>query len=195
MKSSWSRREFIRVASLAAGAFTLKGCGSPAATPVCDPLVEGVCLPTLGGAPATPDGYVIAAFVDTIVPGAHRDPEGAPGGIDVGAPGMFFDPELPAAELTSLLVTLLDGTSRRVMNGANFNEIEPEDRELVVEEAIASFSPMEFVVQLAKLAYFSKVETHAHLGYPGANDGYIGDPDLSFGVAMATELTKDGNMP
>lgn len=195
MKPSPSRREFLRLAGVAAGAFTVSACGGGRGASVCNPLEKGVCLPTLGGAPARPEGYVIAAFVDTIVPGAHRDPEGAPGGIDVGAPALFFDPELPAAELTSLLVTLLDSTSRRVMDGANFNEIEPADRELVITEAIASFPPMEFAVQLAKLAYFSQIETHDYLGYPGANNGYWSDPNLFFGVAMATEITEDGNMP
>lgn len=30
-----------------------------------------------------------AAFVDTLIPGAHRDPTGAPGGIDANVPGLF----------------------------------------------------------------------------------------------------------
>src|SRR5512145_328058 len=49
----------------------------------------GFDLPTLGGAPDTPQGRAIAAFVDTVVPGSWRDPDGAPGGIDAGAPALF----------------------------------------------------------------------------------------------------------
>ena len=75
-----SRRAFIRVATAAAGAFAVApilGCASEdtGLDDECDPLLAGVCLPTLGGAPDTHDGHVIAAFVDTIVPGSHRDPE------------------------------------------------------------------------------------------------------------------------
>ena len=194
-KLELSRREFVRFASMAAGVFVVEGCGGQNEPIPCDPIVSGTCLPTLGGAPDDHDGHVIAAFVDTIVPGAHRDPTGAPGGIDVGAPGMFFDPELPALELVPILVAFLDGTSRRLMDGWNFNEIDPDQRDIVVDEAVASFAPTEFAVQLAKLAYFSSPGAHQHLGYPGPNAGYVNDVDFSFGVAMAQELTEDGNLP
>ncbi len=35
----------------------------------------------------------------------------------------------------------------------------------------------------------------AHLGYPGPNPGYWDDHEFTFGRAMATEITTDGNLP
>lgn len=189
----WSRREFLRVAGIAAAAFAVPGCSS--SEDACDPRVAGPCLPDLGGAPDDHDGHVIAAFVDTIVPGAYRDPMGAPGGIDVGAPALFFDPDLPALGFVPLLVAYIDGTSRKLMDGRNFDELLPDARDTVVAQALDDFAPLEFAVQMAKLAYYSSPPAHGHLGYPGANSGYLGDPELSFGRAMAVEITGDGNLP
>ena len=67
-----SRREFIRVAAAAAGSFAagasalgaLVGCGDNDET--CDPAAGDFCLPSLGGAPDTFTGQVIAAFCDTV---------------------------------------------------------------------------------------------------------------------------------
>ena len=196
-----SRREFLRVAAVAAGAFAVPGAlGCGGSTPAGDaggdagadagsdagsdggPAADaGFDLPTLGGAPDTPQGRAIAAFVDTVVPGRHRDPTGAVGGIDTGAPAFFFDTSLPAA------------TSFNLHRVRQFSSLTPEQREAVVEEALVTTPVFAFAVQLAKLAYFASPEAGAHLGYPGANTGYASDPDFSFGRAMATEITSDGN--
>jgi len=192
-----SRREFIRAASAAAGAFALApvlGCGADPDT-TCDPLIEGVCLPTLGGAPDTHEGHVIAAFVDTIVPGAHRDPEGRPGGIDVGAPAMFFDEALPAAQFVPLLVAYLDGVGRRDFGGREFVELDHDERDQAVAAAIDGFGPMALAVQMAKLAFYSTEAAARDLGYPGPSRGYYDHPDFSFGTPLSTEITEDGNLP
>ena len=43
-----------------------------------------------------------------------------------------------------------------------------------------------------RLAYYSS-ETAAHyLGYPGANNGYVGHADFSFRKAVSKEMTKAG---
>lgn len=197
-----SRREFLRVATLAAGAFAAPGalsCGpgptaSDAGADASDPSDGGAFdLPTLGGAPDTDEGRAIAAFVDTVVPGRHRDPTGAVGGIDVGAPAFFFDTSLPAAQYVGVLVLALDGTASRLHRVRRFSALTPEQRESVVEEALRTTPVFAFAVQLAKLAYFASPEAGAHLGYPGANTGYVDDADFSFGRAMATEITTDGN--
>jgi hypothetical protein len=54
---------------------------------------------------------------------------------------------------------------------------------------------VEFAVELAKLAFYSSADAGKYLGYPGANAGYIDDPDFSFGVPMSKEVTSDGNLP
>jgi hypothetical protein len=182
-----SRREFIRIAGAATSAFAVFGGCAPAPDP------DSPRLPSLGGGPDSHDGRVVAAFVDTIVPGRHRDPRGTPGALDVGATAMFFDPDLPALKFVPLLVTFLDGGANRLFNN-DFDQLHPSQRDAVVDDALAGFAPMEFAVQLAKLAYFSSAGGMAALGYPGANDGYRDHPDFSFGGALTREITADGNL-
>ncbi len=204
-----NRRAFLRLATVAAAAF-MASCGDDSPTPTPGPPADEcvpqrqdgwlrpsdpeVQLPHLGGAPDTRQGASIAAFVDTIVPSAHRDPTGAPGGLDVGAPALFFDPDLPALEFAGALATFLDLTANSLVAGSNFGTLPPERREEAVEKAL-DLDLMEFAVQLAKLAYFSSEGAACHLGYPGANPGYFDDPDFSFDKSLATEITKDGNFP
>lgn len=185
---SLSRREFISLSAATSTAFALFGWGCAGNTP--DP--ESPRLPSLGGAPDSHEGRVVAAFCDTIVPGRHRDPKNTPGALDVGAAGMFFDPELPALALVPLLVSFLDGGSNRLFD-ADFDELKPAQRDAVVEDSLAGFPPMEFAVQLAKLAYFSSAGGQEALLYPGANRGYREDPDFTFGSALTREITRDGN--
>lgn len=196
-----SRREFIRVASVAAGSFAasasalgaLTGCD--ASEELCDSAAGEFCLPSLGGAPDTFAGQVIAAFCDTVIPGAYRDPEGKPGAIDVGAAALFFDPLLPAQEFVDLLAAYLDGTSRRDFGDRNFIQLTPEEREQAVEIAVDGFEMTEFAIQLARLAFYASEGAAEYLGYPGANPGYRNHPDFTFGVALAEEITEDGNYP
>jgi hypothetical protein len=183
-----SRREFIRIAGAATSAFAVFGCAPGTGWDADSPR-----LPSLGGGPDSHDGRVIAAFVDTIVPGRHRDPRGRPGALDVGATAMFFDPELPALKFVPLLVTFLDGGANRLFNG-DFDQLHPSQRDAVVDDALAGFAPMEFAVQLAKLAFFSSAGGMQSLGYPGANDGYRDHPDFTFGVQLTSEITRDGNL-
>ncbi|MBT3224276.1 MAG: hypothetical protein HN348_34845 [Proteobacteria bacterium] len=209
------RREFIRLALVASAAFAVAcdktvdfvGCTDVEDTGALNPCLPSpddewlepsnadVGLPHLGGAPDTEEGWAIAAFVDTIMPGAHRDPTGAPGGIDAGAPGMFFDPELPAYEFVPLLVGFLDGVAANKFPGETFATIATDERDEVVETAVAALDLMELAIQLVKLATFSSEGSTCHLGYPGPNAGYFDDPHFTFGEAMATEVTSDGNYP
>jgi len=211
MTAQTSRRQLLRLLAAAAAAFAA-GCdskpdevapGSGAPRGPCLPappaewLVPSdprVALPHLGGAPDTAQGWTIAVFCDTVIPGAHRDPEQAPGAIDVGAPAMFYDPALPALPLVGLLATFLDATANQVVTGASFGTLPPERRDEALEQAL-DLELMEFAVQLARLAYYSSAGAACHLGYPGANPGYVDDADFSFKTALATEITEDGNYP
>jgi len=193
--ASLSRREFARAALVAAAAFSAWACGDPSSTPDDGGLPLPVGLNSLGGAPDTPVGHAIAAFVDTVVPGKQRDPTGAIGAIDVGAAALFFDPALPAAQFVGVLVLLLDSMAEEQFGGLHFAEITPDQRDQVLTAALAGDSPVEFAVELAKLAFYSSADAGPYLGYPGANAGYVGDPDFTFGVAMSKEITTDGNLP
>jgi hypothetical protein len=183
-----TRREWLRLSGVALSGLWL-GCGGRG--PACDG--SDACLPSLGGAPDSHEGRVIAAFCDTVVPGRHRDPTGAPGALDVGAAALFFDPALPALPLVDLLVTFLDGTAQR-LHRADFDALAPAARDQVVEQALADLPPLELAIQLAKLAFYTSAGGQAALGYPGANPGYLDHPDFSFGTALTRELTRDGNL-
>ncbi len=205
-----SRREFIRLATVAAAAFAA-GCSgddelaadAETARGPCVPPPDGewlvpsnpeVGLPHLGGAPDSPEGWTVAAFVDTVIPGAHRDPTGAPGALDVGAPALFYDPELPAAEFIPQLAGFLDLVAAAIAPGKIFGTLSPAQRDQALEEAM-EIELMEFAVQLARLAYYASGPAGCHLGYPGANPGYVDDPEVSFAEVLATEVTEDGNYP
>lgn len=202
-----SRRQFVQLATIALGALSgvVPGCDDPRPFPNDGGMDAGLDapvmpdagttgLPHLGGAPDTPDGRTIAAFVDTVIPGAFRDPTRAIGGIDVGAPALFFDPELPAVRLVPLLRLVLDGLAREVSGGRVFAAASFEQRDRALELGLMRLPELEFAVQLARLAFFSSREAGRALGYPGPNLGYVNDPDFSFRRPMAREITPDGNL-
>ena len=190
---SWSRREFVRIAGSLAGLAAVPGlaaCGDAAGT--AQPVAPAK-LPSLGGAPDTDEGWAIAAFCDTVVPGKYRDPEGTPGAIDTGAPALFFDPTLPALPYVGLLVVVLDGFAKKQVPGAAFIDLTPDQRDAALAEAAGAVDIMYFAIELAKLAHFSSTAAGAALGYPGANPGWVTDPDFSFNRPMSREITVDGN--
>lgn len=208
-----NRRRFIELAAVATGAL-VAACGGrgvlvardagldaaldgPAPSrdtgPDGDANVTG--LPHLGGAPDTRDGRTIAAFADTVVPGRFRDPTGAVGAIDVGVPGLFFDPALPALPLVPALAFLLDAQGRTLFQGRSFVALSVAERERALDAGVMSVPELDFAIQLVKLAFYSSQDAGRALGYPGANPGYVRDPDFSFNRAMAREITTDGNLP
>lgn len=199
------RREFIRLAAATLASFACTPPKPQVLPPEvkCDPGPSAdwlkpshpnVKLPHLGGAPDTPEGWAIATFVDAVVPGAHRDPTGAAGGIDAGVPGLFFDPSLPAVGFVPLLVPVLDGYANRVRMSSSFATISVEQRDQALELAL-EIEQMEFAVQLAKLGFFSSKAASCHLGYPGPNPGYVEHPLFSFAAPLTREITSDGNFP
>ena len=82
-KHELNRRKFIHTLSLAYLSFATIGCGKDNSqiknkknkNNVNTYTYNDPALPDLGGAPNTDDGKTVAAFVDTIIPGSHRDPE------------------------------------------------------------------------------------------------------------------------
>lgn len=180
------RRDFLEL-SVALASF-VAACGAPAPKrpPRRDELAA---LPSLGGAPDTEQGRTVAAFVDTVVPGAHRDPLRRPGALDANAAALFFDPQLPALQLVPLLVTFLDIVANSKFD-LSFVELVPSEREQVLDEALGKVPAMGFAIQLGKIAFFSSDEGGRPLGYQGPNFGYANDDDFSFRRAMARSHSK-----
>ncbi|MCC6808900.1 MAG: gluconate 2-dehydrogenase subunit 3 family protein [Deltaproteobacteria bacterium] len=185
VRRALTRREFLELGA-ALSAF-LAGCSKPAQRTTAPS--ESAALPTLAGAPDTHEGQTIAAFVDTIVPGKHRDPDGSVGALDVGAGAVFFDPRLPAKDLVPLIVLALDSFAQESAR-RDFIELKPAKREEVLAEALEKIPQLGLAVQLAKLAYYSSKDGGELLGYPGANWGYVDDDNLSFNREMAPPHPK-----
>jgi hypothetical protein len=137
----------------------------------------------------------VAAFVDTVIPGKHRDPKGQVGALDVSAAALFFDESFPAKDYVGALALFLESGARSLSDGSGFASISPREREKVLSALLTPGSPLEFAISLAKLAFLSTDEAGRSFGYPGANDGYVNHPDFSFGRPMSRELTSDGNLP
>lgn len=191
------RRQFLWLASAAAAAFLEAGCSGPetSGSGTTTTGIDDGKLPTSGGAPDTDEGWTIAAFCDTVIPGKHRDPTGAVGAIDVNVPGMFWDPALPALQFVGLLRLVLDAQAASSSEGKKFFQLTYEERDAVLEKLLADEGPVDLAVQMIKAAFYSLPEVSGPMGYPGANDGYLADLDFSFGEALAAQLTPDGNMP
>lgn len=160
------------------------------------PYVESADLPSLGGAPDTNEGRTVAAFLDTVIPGKHRDPTGAPGALDANAAVEFFDPDTPVKQFVPLLVLVLNSVSEDEYK-KSFAALKPAQREVVLERLTVDLPEVEFAIQLAKVAYYASEPAHRHLGYPGANAGYIDHPSFSFRRQMSEPLasTLDPNHP
>ncbi|MFO0560203.1 MAG: hypothetical protein U0269_19460 [Polyangiales bacterium] len=185
------------VLSSDSGDATSDGADTDATDSSAAPPAHVTGLPMLGGAPDTLVGHAIACLCDTVIPGAHRDPTGAPGAIDARVPALFFDRALPAAALVGLIRVVLDGVASEV-GGRPFARLSIEQRETALQLALDRVPEAEFAVQLVRLGYFASPVAARHLGYPGPNPGYRSDPDFSFGEApLAREVTlaTDGNYP
>lgn len=103
---------------------------------------------------------------------------------------------MPAAQFVGVLAVLLNGNSQVQMDGRDFADLSPEERDQVLAGMLGKDDgPVGLAVQLAKLAHFASDGAAAHLGYPGPNAGYVADADFSFRRPMSREITVDGNLP
>jgi hypothetical protein len=194
MKTPMSRRQFLELVSAATAALAAHHCAPAKAKAPVDP----VDLPSLGGAPDTSDSHTIAAFVDAVMPGKHRDPKGVVGALDVGAAGKFFEDGSQMQTLVPLLAAAMDSYARDQFR-RDFVQLKASQREDTIAYAITQLPEIEFAVQLAKVSYYASPEAAAALGYPGANNGYIGDDNFSFGTPQTSPhpltVLNGGNLP
>ena len=92
-------------------------------------------------------------------------------------------------------MTLVLDNQAQALHSKIFSELIPIEREEVVTRLLLTATELTYAVLLAKIAYFASEGAAEHLGYPGANLGYYDNENLTFGRAMATEITADGNYP
>lgn len=187
-----TRRNFVRFSAVAVAVLSqglMQACAEP------EPIKKEPPLPTCKAA-STDEEKAIEAFCEVVIPGKATDPKGTPGAVEACAVPLFFDEELPAASLVSLIVLMLDSSARAVnKEKKKFVDLADDEKIKAVEKGEETLPEFSFAIQLVRLAYYSSEVAAYQLGYPGANDGYINHPHFTFGAAVSKELTPNGNLP
>lgn len=200
--SGVSRRAFLKIGGGAGigAAFAvalLRGPfrGARAAIQLPDPDVA--TLPGACFGPLTEEERIVAAMVDTVVPGRQSDPTGAPGALDTCALNLIYDEFWPFVDYLPVLLPLLDDTSR--------NRFEVGFADATLEQRTEVLRTVEGAVPFVRLAYrFVRSTFYAgmynfegtnYLGWAGPNLGYRDHEEFSFREPVSEELTTDGNLP
>jgi hypothetical protein len=145
----------------------------------------------------TEEERIVAAIVDTVVPGADADPTGAPGALDACAMNLVYNAFFPFMEYLPVIVGGVTGLADQEY-GKSFMDCTLEERTGVLKK-------FEEVLPITRLAYrfirsafygaaYNMVGTN-YLNWPGPNLGYIDHEDFSFREPVSDELTEEGNLP
>ena len=183
-----SRREFLKRLTIICGSGTAGisalATGSDAAEAV---DAKNACL----------QEETLKAFADTIIPGPHSDPEGSPGGVEVGALELLYDPYYGLKPFIGLLTRNLNRSSLWWCHKL-FKDLDLRQR-----TAIAlfkdNFSLLKLVYEhaemLVKLSFYGGIINDVgtdYISFPGPASGYF---DYSFKEQYAEPQTEDGNLP
>lgn len=146
--------------------------------------------------PTTNDEKVIAAVIDTIVPGKESDPTGAPGALDACAMNFVFDPFYPLAALVPVITALMQTLSRQSYS-TDFLSLNLTQRTDVINKAEEATPALTLAFRFIRSIFYTDIYNrigYDYIGFPGGNIGYIYE-DYSFKTPMAQEMTTDGNLP
>jgi hypothetical protein len=160
---------------------------SPDYTPL-----EGACH-----APLTAEEQLVAAMVDTVVPGTQTDPEGLPGALDCCAMNLIYDEFYPFVDYLPILVPLVDTTADS-QYGKGFVECDLVERTEVLRAVEESLPFVRLAYRFIRSTFYAgmySLKGTSYLRWPGPNLGYRDHEDFSFGTAVCSELTEDGNLP
>lgn len=196
------RRAFLRVAARGTFGATL------AAAVVTGPLRSlwaGVKLPSpdvkpLEGAchlPTTDEEKVVAAIVDTVVPGADSDPDGLPGAPESCALNLIYDAFYPFVQVMPALLLIVQQLSDNDYN-KKFIDLDLDERTKVLQKAEETLPLIRLAYRFIRSAFYASTYNYRggnYLRWPGPNLGYTDHPEFSFGKAVSKELTRDGNLP
>lgn len=154
----------------------------------------------LPGACMKPESQVekiLAAMVDTIVPGPDTDPAGDPGGLESCAINMLMDGNYPFREQAGILADLMDLLAQGDYQ-AGFLDITYEQRIQVLLKAEQSMPLLIMAYRAIRSAFFGGAYNGIgleYMKYPGPNLGYRHIREASFRRAMCREKTEKGWMP
>ena len=145
----------------------------------------------------TDDQHVVAAIIDTVVPGAETDPSGAPGALEAGALNLIYDRFYPALDYLDSVIFLVERTAIQEFS-ASFEDLDLEQRQQVLLAAQETLPFLRHLYRFIKSVFFA--DLHGGVGsdyvdFPGPNLGYVEHPDFSFRRPMSQEKSDDGNLP
>jgi hypothetical protein len=197
------RRKFLRrcgqwsVGALLAAAGYQMGQAGPdgepfVAPPYPRPPLDGACLQ-----PVTDVEKVLAAVVDTVVPGADTDPNGDPGALEACALNLMFDEYYPFKGYADLIATVMNQAAQNSFQ-TDFLSATYEQRLEVLVEAQEALPVLRLAYRAIRSAFYGGAYngiglTFVH--YPGPNLGYRHLPEFSSGTAISTEASATGWLP
>ena len=154
--------------------------------------LDGACVEA-----ETEEERVVAALVDTVVPGSGSDPDGVPGALDCCALNLIQDAFYPFRDYLPLIVPAVQGLAQELY-GRGLPECDLEQRTEVLKRAEEALPVIRLAYRFVRSAFYGAAYTMRgteELGWPGPTLGYADHPELSFREKLADELTDDGNLP
>jgi len=147
--------------------------------------------------PVTEEQRVLAAIIDTVVPGSTSDPTGAPGALEAGALNLTYDDFYPVRPYIAAMVQLIQLQADR-RHGSAFDDLTLEQREGVLWDTQELLPFLRHAYRFFRGVFFA--DLHGGVGsqyidFPGPNLGYVDHPEFSYRRPMSEEMTEDGNMP
>ena len=202
--STYSRRQFVKLSgkvtlgtALAASLF--RGPLNFALAAVQFPEPDHQPLPGACFLDAqTEEEQLVAAMVDTIVPGVDSDPDGLIGAMETCAMNLIYDEFYPFVENLYLLLPLIESVTDDHHRNKKFHNLTLEQRTEVLSEAEERLPFIRLAYRFIRSSFYAgayNLKGTTFMGWPGPNLGYLNHPDFTYGEPIGTELTEDGNLP
>jgi len=147
--------------------------------------------------PVTDVEKVLAAVVDTVVPGGETDPSGDPGALEACALNLMLDEYYPFRSYADLIVTVMNQAAQNAFQ-TDFLTATYEQRLEILLNAQEALPVLRLAYRAIRSAFYGG--TYNGIGltfvhYPGPNLGYRHVKEFSIGTAISTEASKTGWLP
>ncbi len=155
------------------------------------------CTPAFGVAARNPEQQVMAAIIETVLPGAATDPAGTIGALEAGALDLAYDRYYPLRDYIPVIVQLIEAAARS-HGGGGFASLDRETREAILNEVQHSLPFLRHAYRFIRSVYYADLHGcvgSRELGFPGPNLGYVNHPAFSYRRPMSQERTPDGHLP
>lgn len=191
------RNTFWGLFAAMVGARTVRAAGDALGPylPLDEPPWE--CTPAYPVEAQTVEQQVVAAIIETVLPGAANDPAGEPGALEAGALNLAYDRFYPLRDYIPVVVQLVDAAADSG-HGAGFVDLSQSEREAVLNEVQDSLPFLRHAYRFLRSVYFADLHGcvgSRALGFPGPNLGYVDHPAFSYRRAMSQERTEHGYLP